>query len=214
VADRTSSASPREIEFRAGEWIGEACARLVEAAPAFMTFNGVRIESKAGTSAADIEAQWRAEMDRQRAEYEASPEYARAQKEAEARHAETERLRRETLSTLGPIREKYLWSDAMGEISGFGGDYEQACRDMVHAGLAWLDAHPGADLKAKTYANIYGILTPESDDAKALEKAVLSACPDCSGAMHQATMTACAYIARNGWSKYVEEMTQREARHG
>ena len=28
------------------------------------------------------------------------------------------------------------------EISGFGGDYEQACRDMTKAGVLWLREHP------------------------------------------------------------------------
>ena len=28
------------------------------------------------------------------------------------------------------------------EISGFGGGYEQACRDMTKAGVLWLRKHP------------------------------------------------------------------------
>jgi len=200
----------KEIEGRAGQHISEACALLAKEAPAALTFNGVRIEAARGDTAGDLEARWIAEMDRQRTEYEASDLYKRRQIESAKRQAEEKRLRDETIKSVDAagVRAKYPWTDNMGEISGFGGGYESACRDMVYAGLAWLDAHPGADLKASTYRNVYGILNPESDDAKALEKAVTSACPDCSGAMHQATMSACMFIARNGWPKYVEAMTR------
>jgi len=110
------------------------------------------------------------------------------------------------------VRAKYPWGDFMGEISGFGGGYEAACRDMVYAGLVWLDAHPGADLKASTYRNIFGILNADSDDAKALEKAVMAACPDCSGAMHQAAMSALMFIAKQGWTKYEAAMMERTSK--
>lgn len=110
--------------------------------------------------------------------------------------------------TTEDIRAKYPWTPGMNEISGFGGGYEEACRNMVYAGLAWLETKPDANLRATTYRNVYGILNAESDDAKALEAAVMAACPDCSGAMHQATMTACLFIAKNGWAKYVEAMSK------
>lgn len=110
------------------------------------------------------------------------------------------------MRTIAEMKEQYPWQPGMGEISGMGGDYEEACRKMVYAGLAWLETRPDADLKATTYRNIYGILNAESPDAKALEEAVLSAVPDCSGAMHQAAMQHCMFIAKSGWSKYVDAL--------
>lgn len=106
------------------------------------------------------------------------------------------------MPTIEEMRFKYPWTPDMGEISGFGGSYEDACRKMVWAGLAWLELKPGADLKASTYRNIYGILKP--DDAKELSEAICAACPDCSGAMHQATMSICLYVAKRGWAAFVE----------
>ena len=43
---------------------------------------------------------------------------------------------------------KYVYTDNMSEISGFGGGYEAACRAMVVAGLEHLDANPQADRKS------------------------------------------------------------------
>lgn len=40
---------------------------------------------------------------------------------------------------------KYEYTEGMGEISGFGGDYEQQCRAMVIAGVEWFDEHPDAN---------------------------------------------------------------------
>ncbi len=114
-----------------------------------------------------------------------------------------------SMKSIEEMKQQYPWEEGMGEISGFGGGYEQACRDMVYSGLAWLETKSELDLKATTYPGITGIFDAESSDAKALEEAVMSACEDCSGAMHHATMNACFFIAKNGWSRYVEEMKKR-----
>ena len=86
------------------------------------------------------------------------------------------------------------------EISGFGKEsgYELACQDMLQAGFDWLENNKKANLKAKTYKNIYGILEPDSKDTKALSKAVVSAVDDCTGAMHQAVMGHLMFINKNG----------------
>lgn len=92
-------------------------------------------------------------------------------------------------------------------ISGFGGSYEEACQKMVVAGLEWLDAHPQADPQFKGYKNIYGIINEENDDAKALSKVVVDASGgDCTGAMHQASITHILWIKANGWDKYLTEI--------
>jgi hypothetical protein len=194
----------KEIEVGCGDHVARACERLVKEAPAFMVFNDVRVEARPGDSAADLHGRWTAEMDRKRREYEASPECKRHQEEGAKRAVEEKRVRDEALRTIAAsgVREKYPWTPEMGEISGFGGGYENACRDMVYAGLAWLATRPSADLSSS-----------KTDDAKALERVILAAVPDCSGAMHGATMNAIAFIAKHGWDKYREAMTKRTASH-
>jgi hypothetical protein len=106
--------------------------------------------------------------------------------------------------------DKYDWQPGMGEISGFGGDYETMCRAMVKAGCLWLDAHPGAVLAFKGYQGVFGYIASSSPDAEALSKAITEPCPDCSGAMHHAAVNACLFIRDKGWDAYVAEMTRRE----
>ena len=100
----------------------------------------------------------------------------------------------------------------MGEISGFGGGYEEACRKMVLAGLDWFDANPDADPQFHGYEGIYGIITEDNDDAKALTEAVVApAKGDCTGAMHQATMGHVMAARRLGWDGYVAEMSKPDS---
>ena len=197
----------KEIENLCGVHITAACKRLASEAPAFMVFNGVRVESKVGDTPGDLEAGWHAEMDRLRAKHEAerlaheqTPEgkrelaAAKTRDDAEKAAAASWRARVEASG----IRAKCPWTDEMGEISGFGGGYENACREMVYAGLVWLADRTDVDLSSR-----------ETADVKALDAALLAACPDCSGAMHGAAMSAVCFIAKQGWAKYVEAMTRR-----
>ena len=103
----------------------------------------------------------------------------------------------------------YRHSEVMGEISGFGGGYEKCCQDMLEAGCKWLAAHPAATLEGRTLKNIYGIFEADSQDAKDLEEVILSAADgEATGAMHQAVMSRLFWIAKNGWDKYVEELSK------
>jgi hypothetical protein len=104
----------------------------------------------------------------------------------------------------------YRHTEDMGEISGFGGGYENACQTMLEAGVKWLNEHKNADIKVSGYKNVYGILNADSDDAKALEEVVVASVADCTGAMHQAVMTRLNFIAKNGWDKYCEELRAHE----
>jgi hypothetical protein len=98
----------------------------------------------------------------------------------------------------------------MGEISGFGGGYEAQCRKMLLAGVAWLDENPDKWPKFDEHPQIFGITTPEDEGAKALDKAVCDAAGSSgfSGAMHHAVVQHLTFIAKNGWDKYVEEMSK------
>src|ERR1044071_2457481 len=98
---------------------------------------------------------------------------------------------------------KYKWEKGMGEISGMGGDYEQACRTMLIAGLEYWDAHPELDPKYRGFKDVYGIMSDDNEDAKKLDDAVLEPVNrDCTGAMHQAVIQSILYIKKNGWEKY------------
>jgi len=107
---------------------------------------------------------------------------------------------------------KYVYTDDMSELSGFGGGYEATCRAMVVAGLKHLDAHPEADPQFHGYKGIYGIITEDNADAKALSEAVVKAANgDCTGAMHQAAISHVLWIRKNGWDRYCVESRERQA---
>lgn len=102
----------------------------------------------------------------------------------------------------------------MGEISGFGGGYEKACQDMLEAGVNYIHDQKlsGSDVQVTQYANVFGICFPENKPTKALEDAVVAASGgDCTGAMVHAVMGRLAYIAREGWDKYCDEVRKHEA---
>jgi len=200
----------REIDPGAGEHIDKACEKLVRAAPAFMVFNGVRVEAKVGDTAGDLHARWSEDMrlaseehQRKRLAYEQTPagkaELALAQTRSAEEKCQSAAILRDVAAS--GVRERFPWTDSMGEVSGFGGGYENACRDMIYAGIAWTEKHPGADLS--TYKTV---------DAKALDAHILLACPDCSGAMHGAAMNALAFIAKQGWNAYAGKMMERAAK--
>lgn len=108
--------------------------------------------------------------------------------------------------------DKYEFTSEMDEISGFGGGYEQTCRNMLKAGLLWLDAHPEATPEFHGYKGVYGIITEDNADAKALSDAIVSGSGgDCTGAMHQACVSTALWIRTNGWDAYVKAMTTPRA---
>ena len=97
------------------------------------------------------------------------------------------------------------WTEDMGEISGFGGGYEEACRRMVCAGVDWLIAN-GQDFVASGGGFTFG------DDVvrRTFDDAVAAVETGCSGAMHgSASSHACA-IFWKGWDHYAETMRARK----
>ena len=108
-----------------------------------------------------------------------------------------------------PQVEGFEWTDDMGEISGFGGVYERACRTMVSSGCKWLKEHPNADPQFKGYKNVFGLLSDTNEDAKALSKVIADSVGcDLTGAMHHAAINhifACRKY-QDGWPAYQAEM--------
>ncbi len=111
------------------------------------------------------------------------------------------------------------WDESMGEISGFGGGYEAVCRAMVLAGIAWIDQHPQAEIIFGGFKNVFGLVTEENEDAKALTAAMMDAPvpgvqaragDDATGAMHHAAVQHCLAYKRLGWDEYVRQLVARE----
>lgn len=101
---------------------------------------------------------------------------------------------------------KFNYTDGCREISGFGGGYESACRDMVIVGMNWLDKNKKAKINFKQYKNIYGITFDESKDCKKMQKVMLAVNDGCSGAQMQACTNHIMFAHTNGWDKYIKEM--------
>src|SRR5581483_1689613 len=84
--------------------------------------------------------------------------------------------------------QPFIFTDDMGEISGFGKDnpdYEGACRRMVIAGAEWVTEHPGATIAYSKLSAGDGVLVTgnwetvfkaESPYTHALFNAVHRAC--------------------------------------
>lgn len=108
-----------------------------------------------------------------------------------------------------------VWLDDMDEISGFGGEYEAACRRMLLAGAEWITAHPQATLSARELSGVYGIVFPNTDETKELMACIADACgtgpSGPSGAMMHCVTQHLLFIKKHGWDAYCARM--RERRH-
>lgn len=105
----------------------------------------------------------------------------------------------------------FEFTDDMGEISGFGGSYEEACRSMVVAGAEWLDENPEADIEWSEFEGVMGVAIPENGDAEDLQRVMSEAAEEVgdeppSGAMMHAATRHVAHVSVHGWDSYVETM--------
>ena len=101
------------------------------------------------------------------------------------------------------------------EISGFGGDYEDACRRMTVAAVEWLRKHPD-DVKSWHAAEVkYKKDNPNSrcfppkiypNSKDEFENAVVAVCEDCTGTMFGAAISHAKAIVAKGWDKYVDSV--------
>ena len=88
------------------------------------------------------------------------------------------------------MNKEFDWT-GLGEISGFGGEYEDTCRKMVKAGVDWLRKNG----KPETMGPIMD--------------ACAASVPDCTGAMAGASAQHAFFIYANGWEKYCENMKKK-----
>lgn len=115
------------------------------------------------------------------------------------------------------MREDIEWTDEMGEISGFGGSYETACRKMVMRAATWLRAHEDADPTFGEIEGVFGISDAFNDDAKQAREEMVKAAKDVSGnaggptgAMIHACTQHVVYISEYGWDEYKRQMESKE----
>ncbi len=105
---------------------------------------------------------------------------------------------------------RYSYPPDVDVISGFGGDYEEACQKMVIAGMQWLDEHPLATPEFKEFKNIFGLTTDENEAMKEMQKAMNSVIKGATGAMMQACTKHIIYASKHGWDKYLEDVLSEE----
>lgn len=105
------------------------------------------------------------------------------------------------MATNATLRLPARWhfDEGMDEISGFGGGYEQGCRDLLLAGGEWADRNVA----------IAKAITSQFEVPKDMEAAMLAACPDCSGAMFGTCLSHIVWVMNHTWGEYVGQMRER-----
>ena len=119
------------------------------------------------------------------------------------------------------LPESPRFTHEMGEISGFGGGYEECCRHTLLEGLKFWDDQgegfnpryqvPRAKTQGGEEIEFYGVLMDQNEDARLLDQALNDAAEShggLTGAMHQAIVNHLFFIRQNGWDRYVEEMSR------
>lgn len=110
---------------------------------------------------------------------------------------------------------EYRHTSDMGEISGFGGGYEDCCQRMLHAAVTWLlHEKPRSDPKFHSYKDIYGVMIEDNDDAKELSRISCDAATEngkhpengASGAQHQTVISRALFIKANSWEEYCRRL--------
>jgi hypothetical protein len=105
------------------------------------------------------------------------------------------------------VNSPLKFTEKCKEISGFGGEYEKTCRNMVIAGAIFLDSNPESKLKFIEYENLSGFVKANNEESKDLTDFMFKASlNDCTGAMMQACVHHVLLIARDGFKKYIDTM--------
>lgn len=135
--------------------------------------------------------------------YTSPAQHALDQAEASRKYEEERRLRLAETKIPEVVTLGFEWTEDMRDISGFGGGYERACRQMISQGCAWWSSHPDADPKFHGFKEVMGICLEDNDDAKALSAAINAGIDGASGAMHQAAVSHVFQWRRLGsWLAY------------
>lgn len=129
------------------------------------------------------------------------------------------------------------WTADMGEISGFGGGYEAACRAMVKAAVEYweeqdrLENAPELQMARASgtqkhfdplyrgFKGVFGLMESDNADAKALDEAMMNATladgvtvreAGPTGAMHQAAVSHVFAFRKLGPDEYRKQLRARE----
>jgi len=112
----------------------------------------------------------------------------------------------------------YEFTDDMNEVSGYGGDYERACRAAIAVGATWVSLHPAAEPEVDGNNGISGYVRGANEDgAKMLD------CIDdqpfrmddgrevklgdvLTPAMYYVALYHIGFITEFGWNAYAEKM--------
>lgn len=106
----------------------------------------------------------------------------------------------------------FEFTEAMNEVTGYGGDYEAACRSAICAGAAWFASH------AQECPLFVGG-EPENLAAQSLRRAIDAAWftqedgrraqlrDHLTNTMFATAMVHVYYIAKHGWNAYVDKMS-------
>ena len=108
----------------------------------------------------------------------------------------------------------YRHTPDMGEISGFGGGYEECCQDMLEAGVNHIMTQKlgGEDIALRGFEGVFGLVFPDNKPTEELNNIIRDAAKgEGTGAMTHTVMLRLGFIAKNGWDKYCEELRQRES---
>ena len=106
--------------------------------------------------------------------------------------------------------QTFRHTPAMGEISGFGGRYEDCCQDMLEAGVRWLQENPDAEVD---FQEVDGQIRPIGEEGHGwkLETAVFASATDWTWSMHQGVMLRLSFVNSNGWEAYLQHATREHA---
>jgi hypothetical protein len=118
--------------------------------------------------------------------------------------------------------QPFIFTDDMGEISGFGAKnpgYEASCRRMVIAGAEWIAQHPAASIRyglPKIPDNVFiaanweTMITAETPETTQLLDAMHRACCADQGpnagpsfAMMKHSLDQVRFVKDRGWDAYV-----------
>jgi len=102
---------------------------------------------------------------------------------------------------------RYDWINEIGEISGFGGEYEESCRQMVTAGLKWLEQNEGPSTEFSTGDNVFAQIDEEADATDELRTHMVSAVDmDPSPSMLHLCLKHTLYANEIGWEGHVTQL--------